>query len=536
MEIAQIMSNPVAPASPGGETSGSANTGATADLFLDKLFASLFAADASSEGLKAKGRELLAGDEGMHPEESKKARMAEQKKYPAMLLPVADTQALDEEITTSPESSGLVEKFGLHLKETGSGVHLEVFQEEENSTVAEGEADEGGKIDQRGFMTAVTVLQNLFANVASEADRGIPAPLETAAARIAGWGEGFAENEKAVPENLQDANAGQISLDQRKMQAQSSEADGIRLADKVKDLTSLPAAPSPGGTSADQPPVKQGELPITEVAKTAGGKGDVYSQISMSASATTVSTRGTAFSKVTGTRKGTDPQESHRNAEETKGMEGNGMGSARLSPKTGDTEASMSRDDFSRQENKGSAASREFSVKQDLAGNFEVLNTASGNKPDAVSLPIDKGSLNETILRQVREKLAASLPEKDTGKVTLRLNPRELGDLTIDIRMENQKVAIDVTAQNPVVKEALMQHLDTLKETLTRQNITMERFDVSTGTGQGADHSSRQERQPAQQQTNGTAFPFDGYYLEETAQVRHTDWLPRENALVDMRW
>lgn len=564
MEIAQIMSNPLAAASPGGETPGAANAGGTADLFQGMLFASLLAADASSEGLRTEGAELMPGatrpetaaqtgssstipemlscymrstevNGGKLSEESKNARMAEMEKYPAMSPPAADTRVLDEEITSSPESAVLLEKFGFRFKESGNGVQLDVFPKE-NGTADEEKADKGNENEQGGILATVSVLQEIFSKAVPEANRGTHALLETTLARSVGWNGGTAVSETDAPEYFQDAGAVEKSSDQLKMPVRSSEADGMGLAGNVKELTSLPAATPNGATSADQQPGNRGDLPITEVVKAAGEKGEVYSQGSMTASAATVSSRATAFSRAIGAGNGTEAPESHPKAEEARGIDGNWMGSSGLSPKTGDEEATISRDDFARQESKGGADARDFPEKHDLAGNFEVLHTASGGKPDAVSSTFEKGTINETVLRQIREKLAASLPEKDTGKVTLRLNPRELGDLTIDIRMENQKVAIDISAQNAVVKEALMQHLDTLKETLTRQNITMERFDVSTGTGHGADHSSRQERQQARQQGNGAAFSFEGYRREETVQARHTDWLPRENSLVDMRW
>jgi len=560
MGIAQIMSNPPAAASPGGETLGAANAGTTADLFHGKLFASLLAADASSEGRRTQGAESApVGSRlaqsgsgttvpemlpccmrptdvngGMLPEELKNARMADMKKYPAMPLPADDNRVNVEEITSSPESSGLLETLVLRFRETGNGVQLEVSPKE-NGTADAGKAGEGKDSEQCGILAAVSVLQEVFSQKVPEADSGTRALLETAPPGPAGMNGGPAVGEKDVPGYFHNAAAGEKPADQLKLPVRSSEADGMGFADNVKELTSLPAATSTGATSAEQPSGSRGDVPIKEVVKAAGGKGDAYSQGSMNASTAAVSSRAAAFSKAIGAVNGTEPRESHRKAEETRGIDGNGTGSSGLSPTTNDTEATL-RDDFTRQESKGGTAARDFSVKQDLAGNFEVPRTASGDKPDAVAAPLDKETINETVLRQVREKLAAPLPGKDTGKVTLRLNPRELGDLTIDIRMENRNVAIEISAQNAVVKEALMQHLDTLKETLARQNITMERFDVSAGAGHGADHSNRQERQQAQQQSNGAAFPFEGYRREETVQARHTDWLPREHSLVDMRW
>lgn len=45
-------------------------------------------------------------------------------------------------------------------------------------------------------------------------------------------------------------------------------------------------------------------------------------------------------------------------------------------------------------------------------------------------------------------------------------------------------------------------------------------------------HIARSVRRPTMERI----FLSKGNYREETAQVRNAEWLPRENALVDMRW
>jgi len=148
----------------------------------------------------------------------------------------------------------------------------------------------------------------------------------------------------------------------------------------------------------------------------------------------------------------------------------------------------------------------------------------------------DKGRLHEEILSQVREKLANHTPVSGDGRITIKLNPGELGELQLNVRMDDRKMSVEVTAQNPVVKEALLQNLDQLKDTLSRQNIQMERFDVSTGTGQqGAGQSFREGRQTAHRQFDDMPFSPAGYFREDTAAAAVAGWEPRENSLVDMR-
>lgn len=88
---------------------------------------------------------------------------------------------------------------------------------------------------------------------------------------------------------------------------------------------------------------------------------------------------------------------------------------------------------------------------------------------------------HDQIFSQVREKLAAVDMGRDGGQVVLRLNPEELGELKINVRMDSQRLRIDIVTESPTVKEALLNNMNSLREVLAKQNIVMDRFDVSTG-------------------------------------------------------
>ncbi|KAF0219415.1 MAG: flagellar hook-length control protein [Geobacteraceae bacterium] len=165
------------------------------------------------------------------------------------------------------------------------------------------------------------------------------------------------------------------------------------------------------------------------------------------------------------------------------------------------------------------------------------VSSGSFKAPDQVQPQTEaeagKSGSHEHIMAQVKERLAALEPRSGDGQITLKLHPEQLGELRINVQMVDQRLKVEIVAQNQTVKDALMQNLDSLKETLSRQNITMERFDVSTG-GQGSNQPFREGRQTAQ----------TGYYPpiaqladlaqdQESTEVRY--WQPRENSLVDVR-
>ncbi len=169
------------------------------------------------------------------------------------------------------------------------------------------------------------------------------------------------------------------------------------------------------------------------------------------------------------------------------------------------------------------------------------LDTVIKDRPESlseVSPEKEMSALRENVLSQVRDKLANQEPVGNAGKISLKLNPRELGELQITIRLEDQKMSVDIAAQNPLVKEALLQNIDQLKDTLLRHNISMQRFDVSAGAGQeqNLNQSFREGRQAAQHGPEHRSHQFSRYYREESPVTQVAYGEARTSSLVDMRF
>jgi flagellar hook-length control protein FliK len=138
------------------------------------------------------------------------------------------------------------------------------------------------------------------------------------------------------------------------------------------------------------------------------------------------------------------------------------------------------------------------------------------------------------IHQQVREKLESGDYGVNKGNITLKLHPVELGELKINLRMEDQRLKIEIMTENPSVKEALMQNLDTLKETLSRQNIAMERFNVSTDLRQGFQQGARDERQLTQGDSGSNAAFQPATADEELALQKFLYGWDNDNSLVSL--
>lgn len=143
-----------------------------------------------------------------------------------------------------------------------------------------------------------------------------------------------------------------------------------------------------------------------------------------------------------------------------------------------------------------------------------------------------RSPLHENILSQVREGVVTH-DGKGNGQMSIRLNPGELGELKIRLSMENNRLNVQVQADNPVVKELLLSNLDSLREALSGKNLTMEGFNVSTGGG-GFNGPLNEERGNQRQQQAPRFARGAGYDGQEAPRV---NYLTAEvNNLLDVRF
>jgi len=123
------------------------------------------------------------------------------------------------------------------------------------------------------------------------------------------------------------------------------------------------------------------------------------------------------------------------------------------------------------------------------------------------------------VVQQVRERLVNHVTKPGNEQIVLRLSPEHLGELKVNLNMDGQRLKIEIVAENATVRDSLMQNTDLLKESLSRQNIKMESFDVTTG-GNGAADSGRGQsdwRELAQRRQQNLWMPEGGYRLAKQA-------------------
>jgi len=147
----------------------------------------------------------------------------------------------------------------------------------------------------------------------------------------------------------------------------------------------------------------------------------------------------------------------------------------------------------------------------------------------------------EQIVSQVRERLTQHELKQGIQHISLTLSPDNMGELKMNLNLQGQKLSVEIVTENKTVRDAIAQHTDGLKESLARQNITMESFDVTTGGkgsgSQGQNQNAWRELAKHQQQQQLWASPR-GYNTAQASVLSGNAAYQRktEHAMLDIHY
>jgi flagellar hook-length control protein FliK len=165
--------------------------------------------------------------------------------------------------------------------------------------------------------------------------------------------------------------------------------------------------------------------------------------------------------------------------------------------------------------------------------------TASATSGATQSTTSRSDASPEQVVQQVRERFVAHETKPGSEQIVLRLSPEHLGELKVNLNLEGQRLKVEIVAENRVVRDSLMQHTEALKESLSRQNIKMESFEVTTGGNSSADSGRGQGswRELAQQRQQNTWMPDGGYHLaKQVAPAVAAYQAKSEHTMVDLHY
>ncbi|MDD2540109.1 MAG: flagellar hook-length control protein FliK [Desulfuromonadaceae bacterium] len=139
---------------------------------------------------------------------------------------------------------------------------------------------------------------------------------------------------------------------------------------------------------------------------------------------------------------------------------------------------------------------------------FSIKTDSVGTTPQDIS---------GQVVQQLKENLTQHVVKPGNHQITLTLSPDSLGEIKVNLSLQGQKLSVTISTQNETVRNAIAQHTDALKESLARQNITMQSFDVTTGGKGSGNHGQNQSawRELAKQQQQYQSWTSPGYHIAQ---------------------
>ncbi len=126
-----------------------------------------------------------------------------------------------------------------------------------------------------------------------------------------------------------------------------------------------------------------------------------------------------------------------------------------------------------------------------------------------LSSALHNSESKQALSSRIGEKLAAILHDRinlqasnNIKTAQIRLDPPDLGTITLNVRVEGDKVNVNIASQNSVVREALMQTSERLRHDLVSQNFVNVSVDISSG-------EQREAKKEHYQQTQITSNTFN---------------------------
>ena len=92
----------------------------------------------------------------------------------------------------------------------------------------------------------------------------------------------------------------------------------------------------------------------------------------------------------------------------------------------------------------------------------------------SVDVPVGQAEWGDKVMGKL-----SWLTARNMSVAEIHLSPADLGPMEVKVRMHNDQASITVHAANPMVRDQLEQHSHRLREMLSEQGVSLERFDVS---------------------------------------------------------
>jgi len=151
-----------------------------------------------------------------------------------------------------------------------------------------------------------------------------------------------------------------------------------------------------------------------------------------------------------------------------------------------------------------------------------VQTTSSGAPVDSSMFRLSSGSTvpEGTVVDQMIAHFSVN-KRLETGTVNLRLYPQELGELRMEIKVEQDNIKAHIIAQNPQAQEMIDRHLPRLREALEQQGLNLQHVEVTIAAHDNTGNERFQESSAWRQPSNSPhrASPDQPVFTLETDEI-----------------
>ena len=170
----------------------------------------------------------------------------------------------------------------------------------------------------------------------------------------------------------------------------------------------------------------------------------------------------------------------------------------------------------------------EFTPRSQPAATTETAAAGRADFSPASETLEDAYRINDQVVRGMR-----MFSRNGASQVTLRLDPPELGEVTIRLVTENRVLSGEIAVENREAHEVLQRHMVGLREALANQGIQVDRMEVSVD-GRGTSGADRESSNPAWQDRSGNGAP-DGRPDSQRRPFQQEAWPRRQPVVGDGR-
>jgi len=154
---------------------------------------------------------------------------------------------------------------------------------------------------------------------------------------------------------------------------------------------------------------------------------------------------------------------------------------------------------------------------------FETVKTADTSKLQAVNLVVDKSNFAVDIIKNVKFMEVNNLKD-----LTVKMNPKELGEITIKLTMESGIMKASISAQNKDTYNLLNQNIQDISDKLKNMDIKIQNLDINVYEDSTFFNKNSNEKNNSGKQNNNSkanmgveeeVIPINNNYVLQENQV-----------------